>query len=83
MNTAITKKLILTALMECRGNTIKEGALLDRVNFDADPPVTRTDFAPLLQQLESAGRITIVSNPDGGPRRIGITANGVAALSEM
>lgn len=80
---AIRKKLILEALLACRGNTIKESALLDQVNFDADPPVTRTDFEPLLAQLEKSGRITRVSNPDGGQHRAGITANGVAALSEM
>lgn len=80
---AIRKKLILAALLECRGNTMKETALLNRVNFDADPPVTRTEFDALMGQLERDGRITRVSNPDTMQLRAGITADGVAALSEM
>ncbi len=84
MNTAaLHKKLILQALVERRGMTVKRDALFAEVNFSADPVVTETVFDLLLKELERDKRITLVPNPDTGALRVGITANGVAALSEM
>jgi len=84
MNAAsLHKKLILQALCERRGMTVKRDALFAEVNFSADPVITETVFDLLLQELERGQRVTLIPNPDTGAIRVGITANGVAALSEM
>ena len=84
MNTAaLHKKLILQALLEQRGMTVKRDALFAQVNFSADPVCTETEFDALLAELEHGKRVTLVRNADTQMLRVGITANGVAALSEM
>lgn len=76
-------KLTLQTLAEHHGVTVKRDALFAQVNFSADPVVTETEFDLLCAELERKKLITRVANPVTGGLRIGITANGVAALSEM